>query len=163
MIPEDLIPLHRWFIETVPERQTCRPIVPKTHEERLAVFVDWQNDDTRKSLAVIQNADGALVGRVSYFGLNTRNQSVEIGYTIGTEYQDRGYGREAVHLLLAHLFETVKVNKVMAQTAAFNEPSVALLRGLGFTQDGRLRQHHELDGVLHDDLLFSILRVEFSK
>jgi ribosomal-protein-alanine N-acetyltransferase len=163
MLPDDLVPFHRWFIENTPERQTCRPIVPRTYDERLAAFMEWQSDDTRASMAVIQNSDGALVGRVSYFDLNRRNQSVEIGYTIGTEYQGKGYGREAVRLLIAHLFDTLKINKVMAQTAAFNEPSVALLRSQGFTQDGVLRQHHELDGVLHDDLLFSILRTEFTE
>jgi len=50
---------------------------------------------------------------------------------------------------------------VMAQTGEFNHPSVALLTALGFHLDGRLRQHHELDGELHDDLLFSMLREDY--
>jgi len=163
MIPDDLDPLQRWFIESVPERQTCRPVVPKTHEERLANFVATRNDDNRQSLAVIRNSDGKLVGRVSYFDLNPRNRAVEIGYTIGTEFRGKGYGREAVGLLLAYLFDTLKVNKVMAQTADFNQPSVALLSALGFHLDGRLRQHHELDGELHDDLHYSLLKDEFGR
>lgn len=163
LLPEDLIHLQRWFVESIPERQTCRPVIPKTHEERLAGFIGSQNDDKRQSLAVIQNRDHALAGRVSYFDLNARNMAVEIGYTIGTEFRNQGYGREAVGLLLAHLFETGKVNKVMAQTGEFNHPSVALLTALGFHLDGRLRQHHELAGVLHDDLLFSILRRDYEE
>ena len=48
----------------------------------------------------------------------------------------------------------------MAQTGAFNQPSIALLEQVGFHQDGRLPQHHLIDGVLEDDQLFSILASE---
>jgi RimJ/RimL family protein N-acetyltransferase len=34
------------------------------------------------------------------------------------------------------------------------------MKKLGFKQDGRLRQHHEVEGKLYDDLLFSILAEE---
>ncbi len=50
----------------------------------------------------------------------------------------------------------------MAQTASFNEAAIALLQRLGFKLDGRFRQHHELDGVLHDSLYFSLLASEFA-
>lgn len=48
----------------------------------------------------------------------------------------------------------------MADTGAFNQASIALLRSLGFRQDGCLRQHQLLDGILHNQLLFSLLAEE---
>ena len=65
-------------------------------------------------------------------------------------------------MLLKHLFEELEINKIMAQTGEYNDASIALLKKLGFKQDGRLRQHHELDGEMYDDLLFSILAEEFN-
>jgi ribosomal-protein-alanine N-acetyltransferase len=45
-------------------------------------------------------------------------------------------------LLLDHLFGERGMNNVMAQTGEFNDASIALMKKLGFKQDGRLRQHH---------------------
>ena len=53
------------------------------------------------------------------------------------------------------------MNKIMAQTGEFNDASIGLLKKLGFKQDGRLRQHHEVEAKMYDDLLFSILSDEF--
>jgi RimJ/RimL family protein N-acetyltransferase len=66
-----------------------------------------------------------------------------------------------VWLLINYLFQVVGLNKVMADTGAFNHASIALLRSLGFRQEGCLRQHQLLDGVLHDQLLFSVLAEEW--
>ena len=52
---------------------------------------------------------------------------------------------------------------VYAQTAEFNHPSVAWLKRWGFHQDARLRQHPELDGVMHDALIFSLLAEEYHR
>lgn len=51
----------------------------------------------------------------------------------------------------------------MADTGAFNQASIALLKSLGFQQDGCLRQHQLFDGVLHDQLLFSLLAEEWEE
>ncbi len=87
----------------------------------------------------------------------------ELSRLTGPDYRRSGYTSEAVRLLLAHLFHNSNINKVMAQTGEFNEASIALLTSLGFTQDGRLRQHHVIDGTYYDDLIFSILAEDFGK
>jgi [ribosomal protein S5]-alanine N-acetyltransferase len=51
----------------------------------------------------------------------------------------------------------------MADTGAFNQASIALLKSLGFQLDGCLRQHQLLDGVLHNQLLFSLLAQEWKE
>ena len=58
-------------------------------------------------------------------------------------------------------FAEGELNKLYCQTASFNLPSIRLLEGLRLTRDGVLRAHHELDGVLHDDYIYSLLREEW--
>jgi len=53
------------------------------------------------------------------------------------------------------------LNKLYGQTGEFNQAAVGLLKKLGFHRDAVLRQHHELDGGLYDDYVFSILREEW--
>lgn len=153
---EDLDLLHAWFVESQEARMTCKPIQNFSLEELKTNF----RERRPCKFAICRITDNQLVGRVSCFNFNIRNRSVEIGYLTGSTYRQQGYTKQALQLFINHLFNTVGFNKVMAQTGAFNEASIALIKSLGFKQDGCLRQHHELDGKLYDDLIFSILAEE---
>ena len=59
------------------------------------------------------------------------------------------------------IFAMTEINKLYCQTGAFNEPSIRLLERLGLHRDAILREHHELDGKLWDDYIYSILRREW--
>lgn len=151
----------KWFLASDPETQTCRPIVERTDEEVLKRFRERSVLTTERAYSVLRVTDDQLVGLVGYFDLNTRNRSAEIGGLIGPEFHGQGFSHEAVSLLLKYLFTELRLNKVYAQTAEFNNRSLKLLSRLGFKVDGRLRQHHELRGVLYDDVLLSILAEEY--
>jgi ribosomal-protein-alanine N-acetyltransferase len=158
----DAIIIHRWFKESIPERLTCRPIAEFSEVEVISRFRDRKDSENLRDFAVRRTDDGALLGRVTYFDLNPRNRTAEIGFLVAPEYRRKGYSYEALRLLLKYLFEEMGLNKVTAQTGEFNQASIALLKKLGFKRDGTLRQHHELEGKMYDDLLFSILAQEFS-
>lgn len=162
MTEHDIAVLHGWFLASRPERLTCRPIQEQSLEEVIERFMNRKNKDSLRDFAIKLSKDKTLVGRVTYFDLNKRNRSVEIGFMAGPSYKRKGLMFDAVSVLLNHLFNDLDLNKVMAQTGEFNEASIKLLKKLGFKQDGRLREHHELDGKLYDDLLFSILASEFN-
>ncbi len=158
----DAIILHRIFMGSEPERLTCRPISDFSEKEIILRYRGRKNEVNLRDFVIRRTGDNCLLGRITYFDLNPRNRSAEIGFLIAPEYRRKGYASEALRLLLRHLFEELGINKVMAQTGEYNEASIALLKKLGFKQDGRLRQHHEIDGKLYDDLLFSILAEEFN-
>jgi RimJ/RimL family protein N-acetyltransferase len=160
MTIEDLSIYREWFLKSKPEMMTCRPIVTRTWDEVVTQFETAAGSDKSRIFAVGKASDNLFLGRVTYFDLNPRNHSAEIGYFIGPEFRGRGYAAEAVALLLKHLFSDLGLNKVMAQTGEFNLHSIRLLEKLGFRIDGRLRQHHEVNGELKDDILYSLLASE---
>ena len=162
MAQPDVVLFHDWFWSSPPERMTCWPVEPITLDETLARFHAPATPNAPKRLAIRRIADDILVGRISYFNVNTRNQSAEIGYLIGPDFRGKGYASEALELLLRYLFEELKMNRVYAQTGAFNASSIALLESHGFTLEARLRQHHKIDEVFHDDLIYGILASEYS-
>jgi RimJ/RimL family protein N-acetyltransferase len=102
-----------------------------------------------------------LVGRFAYFDFNPRNHSAEFGYTVNPKFRRRGIGTKMLAIAITHLFSTTTLNKLYCQTAAFNLSSIKLLEKLNFHQDGVLREHHELDGKLWDDYIYSVLRREW--
>jgi ribosomal-protein-alanine N-acetyltransferase len=159
---QDAYTLHKWFIEGEPERMSCRPIEVYDIDELLRRFHKKKQSGYIQTFAVRRVEDNELLGRVTYFDINHRNGSVEIGFMLASKYHQKGYATEALILLLKHIFDDLGLRKVMAQTAEFNNASIALLKKIGFKQDGCLRQHHELDGKYFNDLLFSMLRGEFT-
>lgn len=72
--------------------------------------------------------DDAVIG---YFAFNQRESGHEIGYSFHPAYHGKGYAKEALSALLAHLQEW-GITLFSAGTALNNTPSVKLLTALGF-------------------------------
>jgi aminoglycoside 6'-N-acetyltransferase len=85
----------------------------------------------------------------------------EIGFTLAPGYQGRGYGTEAVRLLLSYLFITRSKHRISACCDARNAASAALLERLGMRREGHLRQSSWFKGEWTDDLLYGLLRDEW--
>jgi RimJ/RimL family protein N-acetyltransferase len=115
------------------------------------------------ALAFFLNGVDEPVGRFSYFDFNLRNRSAEFGYTVNSKFRRQGIGTKMLILAISDLFSKTDLNKLYCQTAEFNIPSSALLKKLKFHKDAVLREHHELDGKLWDDYIYSILRCEWKK
>jgi ribosomal-protein-alanine N-acetyltransferase len=156
---DDLPILHRWKSQIDISYVTSKAVQPISLEERKRRF----QEAIPFIFAIRRITDHQLLGEISLYDLNPKNRSVGVGYFMGPNYRQQGYTKEGLSLLLNYLFAVVGLNKVMADTGAFNQASIALLQSLGFRQDGCLRQHQLLDGVLHDQLLFSVLANEWKE
>lgn len=101
-----------------------------------------------------------LVGDVGV-GLHDNRMQAEVGYTLATAHQGRGYATEAVRRVLEHLFEEHGLHRVAAECDARNERSARLLMRLGFRQEGHRVQSTWAKGEWTDDLLFGLLGTEW--
>lgn len=149
---EDKTRFEEWRSRDRLEEKTCRPIrqgkrVPRSRQCTILAFFRDGIDEP--------------VGKFTYFDVNPRNQSAEFGYTVNPNFRNRGVGTQMLLAAIDTLFSTTELNKLYCQTAAFNIASIKLLEKLGFHRDGILREHHELDGKLWDDYIYSILRREW--
>ena len=104
-------------------------------------------------------AGGVLVGDVAICRHDNGLQA-ELGFTLATAHQGRGYAGEAVRSVLDRVFAT-GVRRVSAECDARNAASVRLLERLGFRREGLRREHTWLKGEWTDDLLFGLLAREW--
>jgi [ribosomal protein S5]-alanine N-acetyltransferase len=141
-----------WSKSSRLEERTCRPIVNGERISRDNASVTW-------SFFVDELEE--IAGRFHYFDLNSRNRSAEFGYMVNPKFRRQKIGTKMLNLGISRLFSTTDLNKLYCQTAEFNIPSIKLLEKLKFHRDGVLREHHELDGKLYDDYVYSILRREW--
>jgi RimJ/RimL family protein N-acetyltransferase len=83
------------------------------------------------------------VGRAHFTG-PPRNGVVEIGYSVESPFRGQGYGPEMVAALVAWALAQPGVEKVYADTAADNAPSIRMLERLGFVAAGPGRDSGKL-------------------
>lgn len=110
--------------------------------------------------AIELTAEQTLIGDVAV-RLHDNLKQAEIGFTLATAYQKRGYATEAVRAVLDRLFRVQGLHRVMGECDARNTRSAALLERLGFTREGLLRQQTYLKGEWTDDLLYGLLATEW--
>lgn len=161
MTESDVKQYYDWYWESNPQTMTCRPVRRRQLDELVAHMKEHFEKRDVHFLSIRLLSDDSYLGRITLFELNESNRSIEVGYMLGPPYRRQGYAREAMDLVLGFVFGTLNLNRIVAQTGAFNLASIALLESLGFQQEGTLRQHHLFNGVLYDDLLYGLLAQEW--
>jgi len=112
--------------------------------------------------AIALRADGTVIGDLGV-NLHANGMQAEIGYTIATDRQGKGFGTEAVRRILDHLFVEQKLHRVSAECDARNLASARLLARVGFVQEGCRRSATWIKGEWTDDLVFGLLADEWPR
>src|SRR5579875_2133466 len=88
-------------------------------------------------------------------------ETASLGYWIGEPYARQGYMSAALPLVLDFAFGRLRLHRVEAACLPTNIPSRALLKKVGFQQEGLARQYLCIQGKWQDHLLFAILREDW--
>jgi RimJ/RimL family protein N-acetyltransferase len=106
--------------------------------------------------------DSKFVGQCSLRNVDHVARTWELGIAIGDRrYWGKGYGREAITLLLEFAFRYRNMHRVWLTTSAGNERALRAYRACGFAEEGRQRQHVWVDGRYQDLVYMGILREEW--
>jgi [ribosomal protein S5]-alanine N-acetyltransferase len=110
------------------------------------------------------NAPERVIGSCGFHATHKAFQSMEIGYELHPDHWNKGYAFEAVSQMLNICFThhiPFRINRVTARTDLDSHRSIALLRKLGFSEEGVLRQYGFWKSEFHDVRMFSLLRKEW--
>jgi ribosomal-protein-alanine N-acetyltransferase len=108
---------------------------------------------------IARKQDGVLIGTCGYH-FQAAAFKAEIGYDLASAYWHQGYMNEALHTMLAYGFEILGLNRIEALVMLENEASAAVLRRLGFREEGILREYAFVKDRFLDLRFFSLLRRE---
>lgn len=162
--PPDLRRVFEWYSDP----ETASPFdryVTDTFEEFVRSVQDGDADPSSLAprFAVEALAAPGAVGVVGHFVSHPVLESVELWYLIGEPAsRGRGYGKEAVGLLVGEVYRTTAAERVGITCDVDNVPSCRLAEGLGFRREGTLRGalfHH---ARWHDVHLYGITREEWA-
>lgn len=107
-------------------------------------------------------ASQKVIGRCGFHAWYMDHKRAEIGYALtDSQEQSKGIMTEALIPIIAYGFEKMGLNRIEAFVGPDNIPSLQLVRKMGFTQEGVLREHYHKNNQIEDSILFSLLRREY--
>ena len=99
-----------------------------------------------------------IIGTVALHHIATAAySSCEVGYKFDTDYQHKGYAKEAVAMAVSIAFAALGLHRVYARVMPDNTASIKLLKGLLFEEEGLERECIKIQDRWQDHLRFSLL------
>lgn len=163
IVADDLPTMREWFRDRALAATWARhPVAPENHlagdlADRFSTF------DREGHFAVLDES-GTLIGRIDFDDLEPIDRTAELSILIGADHgRGRGYGADACHTLIQHLFDDRQIVRVWLSVLAWNAPAIRLYEKLGFVHEGTLKELIWLDGSWHDLLIMGLLKDEYQR
>ncbi|RAL24083.1 GNAT family N-acetyltransferase [Thermoflavimicrobium daqui] len=103
-----------------------------------------------------------LIGFVALHGIEWNNQTGMLAIGIGDpQYRHKGYGTDALRLILRYAFHELNLNRVGLDVIQYNESAIRAYEKVGFIIEGRIRSAVLRDGNSYDRIFMGILRDEW--
>jgi RimJ/RimL family protein N-acetyltransferase len=102
--------------------------------------------------------DGTKIGLICHF---KDRGDVSIGYMLVADERGKGYGTEAVQLIVDYVFLKRDTVRIQAETHPDNKASQRVLEKAGFVKEGVRRKAFFSRGVWRDTAMWSILREDW--
>ena len=115
-----------------------------------------------KMFAVRLLENDELLGNIGFNSLDIINRNGALGVLIGNpKYQRKGYGTEALKLILDYGFSFLNLRNISLSVFEYNEAAYNLYKKAGFKEVGRLRKAVEIMGKTYDVIIMDMLKEEF--
>lgn len=106
--------------------------------------------------------DGSVIGDIALQDLDRVNRKCSIGMGIAKLCnRSRGYGQQAVMLMLQYGFAFLGMERIYANTLQMNTAAQKALERCGFQREGTERESVYLNGQKFDKLNYAILKSEY--
>ncbi|WP_456430256.1 GNAT family N-acetyltransferase [Rhodocaloribacter sp.] len=111
----------------------------------------------------IHAEDGKLIGVVEISDISDYNRHCSVSLTIGDRaYWGKGYGRDAMKVLLDYCFDVLKMHRITAEAFEYNDAWKRLVEGMGFHKEGTVRDFVFREGRYWDKHLYALLDLDYS-
>ena len=108
--------------------------------------------------------DDKMIGTVSLEDINHINRCATLGIFIGDkDFRGKGYGTEAIKLVLEYGFKYLNLKNVKLDLMEFNERALKCYKKCGFKEYGRRRNCKFINGKYYDSIAMDILAEEFKE
>jgi RimJ/RimL family protein N-acetyltransferase len=106
--------------------------------------------------------DDKVIGFIGLDGIDWIARDCWVGIAIGERsYWGKGYGTDAMNLILSFAFRQLNLNRVSLSVFEYNPRGIRSYEKCGFSHEGRIRGFIHREGKRWDLLFMGILRKEW--
>lgn len=115
-----------------------------------------------KNFAIVEKQKDRLLGNCGLMSVNLSAGTAEMGIFIGSKSQrHKGYGSEAIELILAFGFKILNLENIMLKAWSFNLPAIQCYEKAGFKCFGVRKKAYHINGKYFDEHYMQILNEDF--
>ncbi len=133
-----------------------QPFIQKNSKNMERILED---NPPEQKVFVIEK-EGAKIG---YVGYSRSGTFFEVGYVVIPAERRKGYGTEAVKIIVDYLFLSKETGRIQAVTDVRNAVSQKVLEKAGFKREGIMRNFEFVRGEWVNSCLYSIIREEWKE
>lgn len=146
--------VERLLVSEVPYPETL------AEEEKWFESISAYKDTYRFAIEALDG--GKYIGECGVCGVDWKNSSAGISIFIGDRgYWGKGYGSDAVKILISFIFNEMNMNKIRLNVYSFNERAMRCYKKCGFKVEGVLREEIYRGGKYYDTIAMGLLRREY--
>jgi RimJ/RimL family protein N-acetyltransferase len=161
---DDLLTLAKWEMDPGRLATLSHRVVPPSEAAAKERIAQWSANETDDLGFAIETLDDppVLVGNIGLWGARPKDRCATLGIALGREYIGRGYGTDAVRVIVGYGFREMGLHRIQLGVAPFNLAGIRAYQKAGFVEEGRHRESVLHDGRWYDYVLMSILDHEWA-
>ena len=150
----------KWVNDTeVSINLTFFPLVTSLQTEKSVLQKLASSGD---NLAIIEKKEHKLIGNCGFFNINDIHRSAEVGIFVGDKnYWGKGYGTEALTLLIDFGFNARNYHSIYLSVYEFNSRAIRSYEKIGFKRVGVRREAIHIGGKKYGVIIMDVLQSEF--
>lgn len=112
--------------------------------------------------AIETNSENRFIGDCSITDVDWKNSVASIGMFIGAkEYRGKGYGADAINILIDFIFKQMNLNKIRLIVYSFNKTAIDFYKKHGFKVEGIMREEIFRNNDRYDKIAMGMLKEEY--
>lgn len=164
--PDDAEMMFRnWASDPAVTRYLTWPVHTSADASR-SLLESWcreYTDPTFYHWAIADRETGEVFGDISVVDIDENTRSIELGYCICPERWGKGYTSEAAKAVVDYLFRRTDTLRITARHDVDNPGSGGVMRKIGMTREGILRQSARNNQGIVDVVHYSLLKNEYEE
>jgi RimJ/RimL family protein N-acetyltransferase len=140
------------------------PYKPVSEAEHAAWFAAIQQRPDVVIFAIRLLKGDKLIGSCQLLNISQAHGAAELQIRLGDGAErSKGYGTEAVRLLLEFAFKDLRLRRVYLHVLKTNLAAIRVYEKVGFVTEGVLRKAAYIDGEAKDLLVMAVLEEEYGR
>ncbi|KOO52028.1 GNAT family N-acetyltransferase [Viridibacillus arvi] len=120
------------------------------------------NDSSRYDFAICLKESDQMIGELSIFEIDEEDKKAGFRISMSSiKLTGKGYGTEAIIIVLRFVFEELKLNRLQLEVFSHNLRGIRVYEKVGFVKEGVLRESLYYNGTYSDEIIMSILRKDY--